>query len=202
MDLPVAGPKRIVIIAGPTGSGESTLTNAIIRRYPRKVARLVTATTRAPRKGEQNGVDYYFFSKEVFIAKESAGELLETTYIKNRDTHYGTYLPDLKGKLDAGFIIIINPDIVGAKFYKKNYEATTIFVMPGNIEEIPGRLRARNPEMSEEEIQKRYTNALQEVEKERSFYDYEIINADGRLDIAVEQIIGILQKEGYSLDVS
>lgn len=199
MDLPVAGPKRIAVIAGPTGSGESTITNAIIRRYPRKVARLVTATTRAPRRGEQNGIDYYFFSKEVFLAKEKAGELLETTYIKNRNTHYGTYLPDLKGKLDAGFIIIINPDIVGTRFYKKHYGATTVFVMPGNMEEVPGRLRVRNPEMAEEEIQKRYKNALREVAEERSSYDYEVVNADGKLDVAVEQVIGILQKEGYNI---
>jgi guanylate kinase len=199
MELPEAQSKQIAVIAGPTGSGESTITNSIIRRYPRKVTRLVTATTRAPRKGEQNGVDYYFFNKEDFAAKEKAGELLETTYIKNRDTHYGTYLPDLKGKLDAGFIILINPDIVGAKFYKKYYDATTVFVMPGNMEEVPGRLRARNPEMSEDEIQKRYQNALREVAEERSFYDFEVVNADGKLDIAVEQVIGILQKEGYNL---
>ncbi len=197
--LPSADLKRIAVIAGPTGSGESTITNTIIRRYPRRVARLVTATTRSPRKGEQNGIDYYFFSKEDFAAKEAAGELLETTYIENRDTHYGTYLPDLEGKLDAGFIVIVNPDVVGAKFYKEHYSATTIFIIPGDMNEVPARLRARNPEMSEEEILKRYENALREVRDERSFYDHEVINADGKLDQAVEEVISILKKEGYNV---
>lgn len=197
--LPAAGTKQIIVIAGPTGSGESTITNAIIRKYPRKIARLVTATTRAPRKGEQNAVDYYFFTKEDFAAKEASGELLETTYIENRDTYYGTYLPDLKGKLDAGFIVIINPDVVGAKFYKEHYGATTIFIMPGNTDEIPSRLRNRNPEMSEEEIMKRYKNAMQEIHNERPFYDYEVVNANGKLEQAVEEVILLLQKEGYNV---
>ncbi len=199
MPAPSARAKQIVVIAGPTGSGESTITNEIIKRYPRQVVRLITATTRAPRKGEENGVGYYFFSKEDFAAKGKAGELLETTYIANRDTHYGTYLPDLQGKLDAGFIVIINPDVVGAKYYKEHYGATTIFVMPGNMEEVPARLRLRNPEMLEEEIKKRYENALREVKNERSFYDYEIVNANGKLGEAVDAVIEILKKEGYNI---
>lgn len=199
MQVPSALPKQIAVVAGPTGSGESTITNEIIKRYPRQVVRLVTATTRAPRKGEENGIDYYFFTKEDFSSKEKAGEFLETTYISNRDTHYGTYLPDLKGKLDAGFIVIINPDIVGAKYYKEHYGATTIFVMPGNMEEVPARLRVRNPEMTEEEITKRYDNALREVKDERSFYDYEVMNANGKLGEAVEKVIEILKKEGYNI---
>ncbi len=199
MTTPAARPKQVVVIAGPTGSGESTITNEIIKRYPRAVVRLITATTRAPRRGEENGVDYYFFNKEDFAAKEKTGELLETTYIANRDTHYGTYLPDLQGKLDAGFIVIINPDVVGTKYYKKHYSATTIFVMPGNMEEVPARLRLRNPEMPEEEIKKRYENALREVKDERPFYDYEIVNANGKLGEAVDAVIEILKKEGYNI---
>lgn len=199
MQTPSARPKQIAVIAGPTGSGESTITNEIIKRYPRQVVRLVTATTRPPRRGEENGIDYYFFTKEDFSAKEKAGELLETTYIANRNTYYGTYLPDLQGKLNAGFIVLINPDIVGAKYYKEHYGAATIFVMPGRMEEVPARLRARNPEMPEEEIKKRYDNALREVKDERAFYDYEVVNANGKLGVAVDATLEILRKEGYNI---
>ncbi|MEK7109089.1 MAG: hypothetical protein AAB919_01485 [Patescibacteria group bacterium] len=197
MSFPKAAPHQIAVIAGPTGSGESTITNAIIKRYPRRAARLVTATTRAPRAGEQNGVDYYFFNTEDFLAKKKAGELLETTYIQNRETHYGTYLPDLQGKLDAGFIVLVNPDIVGAKFYKEHYGATTVFVMPGTVEEIPARLRGRNPEMAEAEIQKRFENAKREIAEERGFYDHEVLNANGKLAEAVEETLRILRQDGY-----
>ncbi len=193
------GSKQVAVVSGPTGSGESSITNAIVRRYPQRVVRLVTATTRAPRPGEQNGIDYYFFTKEEFLAKEKAGEMLETTYVKNRDTHYGTYKVDLDAKLDAGYIVIVNPDIVGTKFYKTHYNATTVFVMPGSMDEVPARLRARNPEMDETEIMKRYENALREVKEERSFYYYEVVNADGKLNDAVESVITILKKEGYNV---
>lgn len=198
MTIPTAKPKQIAVIAGPTGSGESTITKAIIDRCP-NAARLVTATTRAPRAGEEHGKDYYFFSKEDFLQKQQAGEILEVTYIENRDTYYGAYGPDLADKLAKGNIVLVNPDIVGAKFYKERYNATTIFILPGDLNELPARLRARNPEMSEEEIAKRYENAVSEVRDERSFYDYEVVNANGKLEDAVLATISILEKEGYNI---
>ncbi len=194
-----ARPRQVVVISGPTGSGESTITQAIIKKYPGKVARLVTATTRAPREGEQQGVDYYFFTKEEFAEKEGRGDMLETTYIENRDTYYGTYKPDLMQKLDAGSIVIVNADIVGAKYFREQYQATTIFIVPGDIHEIPNRLRTRNPGMLEDEVQQRYANALAEIKTEGPFYDYQVINANGQLDAAIAEVESILQKEGYQL---
>lgn len=198
MSIPTAKPKQIAVIAGPTGSGESTITKAIIDRC-KNTARLVTATTRSPRAGEQYGQDYFFFSKEDFLQKQQAGEILEVSYIENRDTYYGTYAPDLAAKLDQGLIVLVNPDIVGAKFYKEHYNATTIFILPGDLNELPARLRARNPEMSEEEITKRYNNAVSEVRDEGPFYDYQVVNADGKLEDAVQATISILGKEGYNI---
>ena len=106
---------RILVIAGPTGCGESTITKEIIKQFPR-FKRLVTATTRMPRLNEKNEIDYYFFSKQEFQNEIKKGNILEYTYIENRDTYYGTYKKDLENKLNNGFSIIINPDIVGAKF--------------------------------------------------------------------------------------
>ena len=80
---------KIFIIAGPTGCGESTITKAIIEKFP-NFARLVTATSRLPRLNEKNGVDYFFFSKEDFENEIIKGNIIEHTYIENRDTYYGS----------------------------------------------------------------------------------------------------------------
>src|SRR3989344_1953805 len=188
----------VVVIAGPTGSGETTITNAIVKAYPR-VTRLVTATTREPRIGEKHGVDYYFFSKEEFAREKEKGNILESTYIANRDTYYETYKPDLDVKLHAGSLVVINPDQVGAQFYKKHYDATTIFLLPESIDAIERRLRQRNPEFSDAEIAKRRANAEAEIENESPHYDYVVTNADAKLEQAVAEVVAILKKERYTL---
>ena len=194
--------RQIVVVAGPTGSGESTITNEIVRRFPTEVTRLVTATTRPPRVGETHGVDYYFFSKKEFEREKNEGRILESTYIENRDTYYGTYGPDLEKKIADGYIIVINPDIVGAKYYKKNYDAVTIFIVPENIDALEKRIRERSPELSEEEITHRRENAAREMRDEKSFYEYVVTNADGKLEQSVAEVIAILKKEGYTLEHS
>lgn len=190
--------KQVVVIAGPSGSGESTITNEIVQRYPR-VQRLVTATTRTPRQGEKHGVDYYFFTEDEFKRKVKKGEILESTYVENRNAYYGTYGPDLAEKLKAGFIVVMNPDLIGAKYYKKHYHATTIFIVPGNPDGLELRLRKRNPDMSEREIAQRKDNALREMHDEKPFYDYTVMNEDDKLEEAVQEVIEILRKEGYTL---
>jgi guanylate kinase len=160
----------------------------------------VTATTRKPRGDERDTVDYYFFTNEQFLAEKEAGNILESTYIENRDTHYGTYAPDFLGKIDAGYIVIMNPDIIGARYYKEQYNATTIFILPGAMDELEGRLRRRNPEMSDNDIAIRLTNARHEVEHEQAFYDYVVTNENGKLTEAVDQVVDIMNKEGYNLE--
>ncbi len=191
--------RQVVVIAGPTGSGESAITNEIIRRYPARVTRLVTATTRHPRSGERYGVDYYFLTTEEFFEKQRTGEIVEATHVPNRDTYYGSYGPDLAKKLTAGCIVIANPDLVGAQFYKKHYNATTLFITPGDMSELSRRLRKRNPEMTEEELAKRIENAKAEMETERPFYDHVVVNADGHLREAVDEVVSILKRAGYDL---
>lgn len=191
--------KQVVVISGPTGSGESTITNELVRLYPKKVQRLVTATTRPPRAGERNGEDYYFFSKEEFNQATLDGRIPEYTYIKNRDTYYGSYAPDLDAKLAAGSIIVVNADIVGAKFYKERYGATTIFIIPENIKALERRIRDRSPELTEEEIAHRRDNAKKEIQTEQAFYDHTVVNADGKLSEAIDAVVSILKKEGYGL---
>lgn len=189
--------KKMLIIAGPTGSGESTITNAIIEKYPNKFARLITATTRPPRNNEQHEVNYYFLSEEDFKNGIENGDILEYTYVPNRNVYYGSYKPDLEKKFSEGKIVIGNLDIVGARFFKEHYNALTIFILPESLESLRNRLQKRDVDITEQELDKRIENARREIDEEKDFYEYEIINADGKLNEAIQQTVDILQKEGY-----
>jgi guanylate kinase len=190
--------KKVLVIAGPTGCGESTITNEIIKYFP-IFKRLVTATTRAMRNGEQDTVSYYFLSKEKFNEEINKGNIIEHTYIENRDTFYGSYKPDLENKIEAGFNIIVNPDIVGAKYYKENYNATTIFIKPDSIENIRKRILNREPEITAKELNSRLVNAETEIKNEMSFYDFIVTNRQYELEKAINEIIEILKRENYKL---
>lgn len=187
--------KRFLIISGPTGVGESTITKEIIKRFPSFV-RLVTATSRKPRLNEKNGIDYYFFSEEEFLKEIKNGNILE--YQNTRDgSYYGTYKPDLDKKIAEGFNIIINPDIVGTKFFKENYNATTIFIMPESIESLKQRHLDRDPNVSPEDLEARLKYAQFEIDNESFYYDYKIVNKYGFLENAIEDIINILKTEKF-----
>jgi len=186
---------KILVISGPTGSGESTVTNKIIEKYP-IFQRLITSTTRKPRSNEKNQVDYYFFTEEEFKKQREQGNILEYTYIENRGVYYGTYLPDLNEKLIKGHVIV-NVDHIGLKFYKKNYKAISIFIKPESLEIIKERLKKRNPEMTEEELMNRLKNAQDEIDSEERFYDHIVFNKQGKLEEAVQEIEEILRKENY-----
>ena len=190
--------KRILVIAGPTGVGESSITNKIIKKYP-VFTRLVTATTRPPRLKEKNKVDYYFFTKKQFKDEIAKKNILEYTYIESRDVYYGTYKKDLNKKLKTGLSIIVNPDIVGAKYFKKNYNATTIFIMPESIDDLRKRQLARNPDITNTELNKRLKYAEYEIKNESYFYDYKVINREGELGKAVLEVENIIRKEKYKL---
>lgn len=190
--------KQVVVIAGPTGSGESTITKEILNRFP-NTTRLVTATTRPPRSGEEPNKDYYFFSESEFKEKLTQGEILESTYNEARGVYYGTYAPDLNEKIANGKIVIVNPDIVGAKYYKEHNDAVTIFIKTESVDILIERIKARNPEMSEQELALRRLNAEAEIRDEQSYYDYVVLNRNGALEEAVNEVVSILQTKGYNL---
>lgn len=190
--------KRVLVIAGPTTAGESTITNKLIEQFP-KFKRLVTATTRPPRLNEKEKIDYYFFSEEEFEKQIEDSNILEHTQLAGTGIYYGTYKKDLDEKLANGYNIIINPDLVGAKFYKEKYNATTIFINPGGLEEIERRLRSRDSSISDEDVKKRLESAKNELDNEMPHYDYVVMNKRDKLDQAVQDIINILKKEGYNI---
>ncbi len=184
---------KVLVIGGPTGVGESTVTQEVIKNYS-IFKRLVTATTRKPRLNEEDGVDYYFFSKQKFMRELKAGNIVEYTYVENRDVYYGSYKPDLEAKLKQGYNLIINPDLVGAKYYKKNYNALTIFIMPDSLSNLRERLVYRDPNLNSDELAKRLSSAQHEIEHEAGFYDYQIVNKQGELEITIDKVLKIVAR--------
>lgn len=190
--------KQVIVIAGPSGSGKNVIIDEILKVHP-NCERMVSATTRAPRPGEREGIDYYFMSREQFEAALAAGEVPEHRFVPALGTYYGTYLPDLDKRLNDGKIIFAQVDIEGARLLKEQYDATTIFIMPASIEEFRGRLHARNPEWSSTEFDARMKITEEEIHVHAPQYDYRVVNADGKLAEAVQEIVAIMKKEGYNI---
>jgi guanylate kinase len=189
--------KQVVVIAGPAGSGKDSIVQGILKRCPNATL-MVTATTRAPRPGEKNGVSYHFLTNEKFLEEQKAGNILEFYHREETDTYYGTYKPDIDARIASGKVVFAVIQIVGAKYLKEHYDATTIFIMPPSIEVLERRVRGRAP-MTDLEWQERLAHTQREVTEDAPFYDYRITNEDGKLDQAIDEVIEILRKEGYTL---
>ncbi len=188
---------KIVIISGPTGVGETTITKKLIELYPEKFVRLVTATTRKKRKNEKHGVDYYFFSNQEFKKQIELGNILEWQNSRDKNVYYGTYAPDLFKKLEKGFIVLVNTDITGTKFFKKNFNAISIFILPESMEVLKKQHLQRNPKIDKLDLEKRLAYAKYEIENEADFYDYQIVNKYGKIEETVNKIISILKSERF-----
>jgi len=191
--------KQVVVIAGPSGSGETTFTNELVLAYPGKMARAISATTREPRGDEKDGEDYYFFDKETFFDEIQKGNIPEHTFVKERDAYYGSYLPDLQKKLDEGKIVIVNTDRVGADYYKRNHNAETIFIEPKIIEVLRKRIEERDPSVSKHEVDVRILQAMREIVDAAGAYDHVVFNTDGEFAETMTSVVEILKREGYSV---
>lgn len=190
--------KRVVVIAGPSGSGKNSIIRGILAQRPACEA-LVTATTRTPRPGEVDGIDYHFFPQERFDEEVAAGNIPEHRFVPAMHTYYGIWKPDLERRLAKGKVVFANVDIAGARYLREHYRATTIFIMPESLNEFRGRLRVRNPEWSQKEFDARMKITEEEIRVHSSQYDYRVVNADGGLPETIAHVIEILQKEGYTL---
>ncbi len=194
----MADQKKVVVIAGPSGSGKNAIIAEILKRYPHCV-RAVTATTRAPRPGERDRVDYYFLTREQFEAGMAAGTIPEHRFVPSLGTYYGFYLPDLEEKLKTHPTVFAQVDVQALPLVKERYRATTIFIMPESVVQFRERLRARNPEWSDQEFAVRMEITERELRVDAPQFDYRVVNADGALQQTVDEIVGILEKEGYTL---
>ena len=192
--------KHVVVIAGPSGSGKNAIIEGVIARCP-KCTRLVTATTRAQRPGEADGIDYHFLSNERFNEALVRGDILEHRFVESLGTHYGVYKPDLESRLARGEIVLAHLDVIGARYLKAHYNATTIFILPDSIDVLKARVRARNASVTDTEVAARMKIAQIEMEEHAPEYDYRVVNSEGQLNDTIENVMGILRGEEYDLDI-
>ena len=180
---------RLFVVSGPSGAGKSTvLTIALEDRVDTCFS--TSVTTRAPRPGEVDGVDYFFIDHQRFYEMVKNNELLEhAEFVSNR---YGTPKAYVIQKMEDGFNVILDIEVQGARqVNKKMPDAVKIFIVPPSIEELEHRLRGRGTD-SEEAIKGRLTRARQEY-LEADFYDYIIINDD--VEKAANELTSIINAE-------
>lgn len=158
---------QLIVVSGPAGSGKTTVCNRMLAEIS-GLQRVVTSTTRPPRAGEVDTVDYYFFDRATFEAKIEAGDFYE--YAKVHSNLYGTLKDEVQGKLKAGTDLLLNMDVQGAAHMREvakhdpllQGRVTTVFIMPPSIEELEARLRGRGTD-TEDEIQRRLRVAEEEM---------------------------------------
>ncbi len=188
--------KKVVVLSGPSGSGKNSVLQAVIDRC-KNCVRLVTATTRAIRDNEKHGEDHYFLSKDEFLTGIKDGTIPEYWHAVETDRYYGTYLPDLEEKFSEGKIVVTEVQIEGMKFMRKEFGALSIFVTAESLEELEVRIRKRQPDISEEEIQERLQQAEKEINEYAKEYDYTLVNKHGKLEETISEVMDILRKEQY-----
>ncbi len=163
---------NLYIIAGCSGVGKGTLLKLFLEKNP-EIKLSVSATTRAPREGEKDGINYFFVSRDDFKKSVDNNEFLE--WAEFSGNLYGTKKSFVEKTLNKGIDLILEIEVQGAKQVKTAMpEAISIFIMPPSIEELEARLRGRHTE-SEEAIQKRLHEVNREIEEGKNF-DYRIIN--------------------------
>lgn len=176
----------ILILSGPSGCGKSTLLKEVYKDIDDYYFSIST-TTRDPRVGETNGVDYFFVTKEEFEKDIKNGDFLE--YAKVHDNYYGTSLKPINKALEEGKLVIFDIDVQGHEIVRNKLDSivTSVFITTPSLEVLETRLNSRNTD-SLEIIEKRIKNAKGEVEYFQD-YDYLIINDD--LQIAAKQLVCI-----------
>ena len=182
----------LIFVSGPAGSGKGTVNAKLLETG--NFAFSVSATTRAPRPGEQDGVNYYYISQEEFRRRIDAGEMLEyTQYCGN---YYGTPLREVEEVLASGKNLILEIEVEGAMNVKAKYpDAVLILLLPPSFAIQEARLRGRGTEM-EDKIRERLAQTRKEAEQFHN-YDYIVYNHDNRIDEAVENMLSIVRAEQH-----
>lgn len=176
---------RLLIFSGPSGAGKTTVLRGVMTDARQPVSMSVSATTRPPRPGERDGVDYHFLTPEQFQQRKDAGDFLECFEVFGRGYWYGTLRDTVSASLEAGQWVVLEIDVQGrAKVVEHYPHAVTFFVRPESLEILEQRLRDRGTE-NEETIRRRLEVARHEWPFAKD-YTYEIINHD--VDLAVAEI--------------
>jgi len=179
----------LLVVSGPSGVGKGTICKALMKL--REDIRLsISMTTRAPRMGEEDGINYFFTDRDAFIRLIQRGELLE--YAKVYDNYYGTPKAFVMEQLEQGVDVLLEIDIQGALKVKEQYpEGVFVFILPPTMDELKNRIVGRGTE-SAEAIDKRFTAAYNEIDLMEN-YNYYIFN--DRVDLATARLISIIEAE-------
>lgn len=182
----------LLVISGPSGSGKGVLVQKILSLRT-DIGLSVSATTRAPRTGEVNGVSYHFMTKENFRERLDAGDFLE--YNEYAGNYYGTPKSEVVSRIAGGTSMILEIDVHGAMNIKRQYPgAVLLMIAPPDYPTLERRLRGRGDDVPEEVIQKRLSAAKDEL-AQLPGYDYLVINRDGEADKAAGEISAIIDAE-------
>ena len=187
----------LIIISGPSGVGKDTIIDAL-RRHERETGRegdrhyVVTCTTRAPRNGEVDGIDYHFVTRDEFLRIHAGRGFLEANEVHGN--WYGSPRDEVRRALVAGRDVILKIDVQGAKVVKERVpEALLIFVVPPSQEALFQRLRSRATETAEE-LELRQRNAAIELARAGD-YDQVVVNETGMVDRTAAEIEAIIAQE-------
>ncbi len=186
---------RLIVFSAPSGCGKGTMLEEIFK--DKSFAISVSATTRAPREGEKDGVNYHFLTREDFEQRIADGKFIEhAEYCQNL---YGTLSSEVDGRLEQGLNVILEIEPQGAmKIREKRPDAVFIFVVPPSINELRRRLKKRGTE-TDEVIEERVSKAAWEISQAEK-YDYVIVN--DALEDAVSDFFAVIRGEQLKVDYS
>lgn len=181
---------KLFIVTGPSGAGKDSVINAV-KEQGLEFGQVVTTSTRPMRQTEQEGNPYYFLTREQFEAVVQRGDMVEWAEVY--DNLYGCSKQEVEQKLAADDVVIVKVDPQGARSYKKLMpEAKTIFIMPPSYEYLEKRLINRETD-TPTVIKQRLATAQRELENLLD-WDYLVVNEEGKLDEAAEEVLGIIKK--------
>lgn len=177
-----------IIVSSPSGAGKTTIVDAVLKR-DKSVSRVITATTRTPRTGEKNGVDYHFWTIKQFEQAIKKGQMLEWAQVHTH--YYGIPKKSVDDLMKKGICPILVIDVQGARTVKAQYpNAATVFIVPPSLKELKNRILRRNDNTQDIEI--RLETAKKEMQ-ELGRYDYALLNDE--LAEAVDKMAGIVAAE-------
>ena len=180
------GESYLFVVSGPSGVGKDSVMTCLRQAHP-EIEKTISATTRPPRAGEAEGVNYYYRTEEQFQQLLAAGEILESNCFN--DHHYGTLKSEVEKRMAAGKPVLLNIDVHGAANIKRLYPGSTIiFLLPPSWEELEQRLRGRGTD-SDADVKNRLSIARDELQRAGEF-DAWIVNRD--LDQAAAELYGIM----------
>ena len=191
----LTGPGLLFVVSGPSGAGKDTLVEGLMTRHDRLLYS-ISSTTRAPRPGERDQVDYFFLERAEFERRLAAGEFLEH---RAYNAHlYGTPRSFIEQKLRDGYDVVSKPEVNGALAVKSQFpDAVLIFIVPDKFSHLRSRLEARRTETNEQ-IAERLEIAHDEFTYVRRF-DYLVINEEAQPQRAVDDLDAIVRAERYRI---